>query len=129
MAEDELLVEVRLPAHDHLGTAFLEVARRHGDFALAGVAVALAMYGGRVRSVRMAFTGVGPTPVRIEEAEAAVTGVPLTDAACAEAGRIAAARLQPDSDIHATAEYRKEVAGVLAERALMLAAQRASGRD
>lgn len=128
MAPDELLIEVRLPAHEHLGTAFLEVARRHGDFALAGVAVVLEMNGGRARSVRMAFTGVGPVPVRIEDAEAAVTDTPLTEASFAEVARIVSARLDPDSDIHATAAYRKRVAGVLAERALKLAAHRANGR-
>jgi carbon-monoxide dehydrogenase medium subunit len=125
MAEDELLVEVRLPAHAGWGTAFMEVARRHGDFALAGVAVVLDAADGRARSVRMAFTGVGPVPVRVEEAEAALTDRPLTAATFAEAGRIVAARLEPDSDIHATAEYRKAVAGALTERALHLAAGRA----
>lgn len=127
LAEDELLVEIRLPVHDGRGTAFVEVARRHGDFALAGVAVVLEADAGRARSVRMAFTGVGPVPVRVEEAEAAVADRPLTAAAFAEAGRIAAARLEPDGDIHATAEYRKAVAGALAERALRLAASRSGG--
>ncbi|HET6946581.1 MAG TPA: xanthine dehydrogenase family protein subunit M [bacterium] len=128
IGEDELLVEVRLPAHDDRGTAFLEVARRHGDFALAGVAVVIEMNGGRARRVRMAFTGVGPVPVRVEEAEAAVTDTPLIERSFAEAGRIVAARLEPDSDIHATAAYRKQVAGVLTERALQVAARRAKGR-
>jgi CO/xanthine dehydrogenase FAD-binding subunit len=127
MAADELLVEVRLPAHDDMGTAFLELARRHGDFALAGVAVVIEMNGGRARRVRMAYTGVGPVPVRVEEAEAAVTDTPLTERSFVEAARIVAARLEPDSDIHATAAYRKQVAGVLTERALRLAVQRANG--
>lgn len=127
MAEDELLVEIRMPAHAGRGTAFMEVARRHGDFALAGVAVVMETANERARSVRMAFTGVGPVPLRVEEAEAAVTDRPLTAAVFAEAGRIVAARLEPDSDIHATAEYRKAVAGTLAERALHLAATRAGG--
>ncbi|OFX13401.1 MAG: hypothetical protein A2V59_01800 [Armatimonadetes bacterium RBG_19FT_COMBO_69_19] len=127
IGEDELLVEVRLPAHDDMGTAFLEVARRHGDFALAGVAVVIEMNGGRARRVRMVFTGVGPVPVRVEEAEAAVTDTPLTERSFAEAGRIVAARLEPESDIHATAAYRKQVAGVLTERALQVAVQRAKG--
>lgn len=127
LAEDELLVEVRLPVHADRGTAFAEVARRHGDFALAGVAVVLEADDGRARSVRMAFTGVGPVPVRIEEAEEAVTDRPLGDAVFAEAGRIVAHRLEPDGDIHATAEYRKAVAGTLTERALRLAAVRARG--
>ncbi|MDQ7843698.1 MAG: xanthine dehydrogenase family protein subunit M [Armatimonadota bacterium] len=125
---DELLVEVRLPAHQHLGTAFLEVARRHGDFALAGVAVALERDGDAVRRVRMAFTGVGATPTRVEEAEEAVLKGGLNDRAFAEAARIVTARLTPDNDIHASAEYRRHVAGVLTERALRLAARRVEGQ-
>jgi len=127
MAPDELLVEVRLPAHDHLGTAFLEVARRHGDYALVGVAVVIERDGDRARRVRLAFTGVGATPARVEEAEAAVVEGGISDRSFAEAGRIVAARLTPDSDIHASAEYRRHVAGVLAERALRAAARRAGG--
>lgn len=122
---DELLVEVRLPAHERSGTAFLEIARRHGDYALVGVAVVVDLDGDQTRRVRMAFTGVGPAPVRVEEAEAAVTGVPLTDRRYTEIGRIVSSRLEPESDIHASADYRKEVAGVLAVRALRRAVQRA----
>lgn len=122
---DELLVEVRIPAHDHLGTAFLEVARRHGDYALVGVAAVVDWDGGRARDVRLTFTGVGGVPVRVTEAEAAATGRPLTDAVLAEVSRIVSARLDPEADVHASAEYRKHVAGVLAERALRVAVARA----
>jgi len=125
---DELLVEVRLPAHDHLGTAFLEVARRHGDYALAGVAAVVAWDGGRARDVRLAFTGVGGVPVRVAEAEAAARDTALPDRVLLEISRIVSARLDPETDIHATAEYRKHVAGVLAERALRIAADRARRR-
>jgi CO/xanthine dehydrogenase FAD-binding subunit len=128
---DELLVEVRIPAHDHLGTAFLEVARRHGDYALVGVAAVVTWNGDRARHVRLTFTGVGGVPVRVAEAEAAATGRPLTDTVLAEVSRIVSARLDPEADIHASADYRKHVGGVLAERALRVAATRAqrSERD
>ncbi len=126
---DELLVEVRIPAHDHLGTAFLEVARRHGDYALVGVAAVVDWNGGRARDVRLTFTGVGGVPVRVAEAEAAATGRPLTDAVLAEVSRIVSAGLDPEPDIHASAEYRKHVAGVLAERALRVAVTRAQRRE
>lgn len=126
---DELLVEVRIPAHDHLGTAFLEVARRHGDYALVGVAAVVAWNGDRARDVRLTFTGVGGVPVRVAEAEAAATGRPLTDAVLAEVSRIVSAGLDPEADIHASAEYRKHVAGVLAERALRVAVTRAQRRE
>jgi len=123
---DELLVEVRLPAHDRAGTAFVEVARRQGDFALVGVAAVVELQDGRIARARLAFTGVGATPVRIGELEQSVVGRPPDEATLTEAGAIASARLDPETDIHASAEYRREVAGVLTERALALAVERAA---
>lgn len=121
----ELLVEVRFPAHHKMGTAFLEVARRHGDYALAGVATTLSRNGDSIRDCALAFTGVGPGPVRIAEAEAAVIGNRLTPQVLDEVRKIVTDRLDPDSDVHASVEYRKHVAGVLAVRALRLAYERA----
>jgi len=127
LAPDELLTQVRLLAQPpDAGWAFYEVARRHGDFALVGVAALVRMDGdGRCVAVRLAFTGVGGGPVRVSEAEAAVTGKRVTDMTAAEAARIVEGALDPDSDIHASAAYRRHVAGVLAARALMQAARRA----
>jgi len=122
---DELLVEVRLPAQERMGSAFVEVARRHGDYALVGVAAVVEVNEGRIARARLAFTGVGAAPVRIGELEQALVERTPDDDAVIEAGRIASARLDPESDIHASAEYRREVAGVLTERALRLALQRA----
>jgi carbon-monoxide dehydrogenase medium subunit len=124
---DELLTHVRWPAQPPgAGWAFLEVARRHGDFALVGVAVLVRLDGdGRCAEARLAFTGVGSGPVRVPAAEAAVSGKRITDAAAAEAGRIVQGALDPDSDIHASAAYRRHVAGVLTARALTQAARRA----
>jgi len=122
---DELLVEVRLPAHDRAGSAFVEVARRRGDYALVGVAAVVEVADGRIARARLAFTGVGAGPVRIGELEQAVVGKPADEETLTEAGRIASARLDPETDIHASAEYRREVAGVLTERALRLAVERA----
>lgn len=121
----ELLVEVRFPAHQKMGTAFLEVARRHGDYALAGVATTLSRNGDSIQDCALAFTGVGPGPVRIAEAEAAVIGNRLTPQVLDEVRKIVTDRLDPDSDVHASVEYRKHVAGVLAVRALRLAYERA----
>lgn len=126
---DELLTEIRFPAHEQYGTAFLEVARRHGDYALVGVAAVVSMRGDRCEEARLAFTGVGPAPVRIPEAESAGADTRLTDKVLAEVSRIVVGRLDPEGDIHASAAYRKEVAGVLAERALKLAAGRAFRRE
>lgn len=125
---DELLVEIRFPVVPKAGAAFLEVARRHGDYALAGVAVVVSKNGERVGTCRLAFTGVGPGPVRIPEAEAAVMGNHLTDRVLQDVRKTVEERLDPDSDVHASAEYRKHVAGVLAVRALRFAAERAGAR-
>ncbi|MCL6551656.1 MAG: xanthine dehydrogenase family protein subunit M [Firmicutes bacterium] len=123
---DELLTEVRFPVPPPgTGWAFQEVARRHGDFALVGVAALVRLDGDRrCAEARLAFTGVGPGPVRVAEAEALLLGRALTREAAEEAGRAVTAALEPEGDIHASAEYRKHVAGVLAARALLQAAER-----
>jgi carbon-monoxide dehydrogenase medium subunit len=125
----EVLTEVRFPkmAPDASGV-FVEVARRHGDFALVGAAAVVRPAGaGRLRDVRLVFTGVGPTPIRIAEAEAAIEGGVADEAVLAGIARLVADRLEPESDIQASAAYRKHVAGVLARRALVAAAGRAGG--
>lgn len=129
---DELLTEIRFPIPPPgTGWAFCEVARRHGDFALVGVAVLMLPDGdGGCAEARVALTGVGAGPVRVPDAEAALGGTRLDDqTACAatavKAGRIVCGQIDPPSDIHATSQYRKHVAGVLTERAIAQAAQRA----
>jgi carbon-monoxide dehydrogenase medium subunit len=109
LAPDELLVEVWFPAlPPGSGYAFLEVSRRHGDYALAGVACVV-----RDGETRLGFTGVGPRPMLVEGDD--------PDAAMAA--------VQPSDDVHATAEYRRELVGVLARRAVDLARRRAEERD
>jgi aerobic carbon-monoxide dehydrogenase medium subunit len=120
---DELVTEVRftLPRPD-AGWGFAEVARRHGDFALVGAAALLWRESdGRIAGARLAFFGVGGTPRRGLEAESALVGQEPTPSRLQEAARAAAARLAPDGDLHATAEYRRRVAGVLGERTLTAA--------
>jgi CO/xanthine dehydrogenase FAD-binding subunit len=123
---DELLTEVRLAAQPPgAGWAFTEVARRHGDFALCGVAVLLQCDARRRCSdARLAFFGVSHGPVRIADVEKSLLGKPITQSAADEAGRLASAALDPEGDIHASASYRKHVAGVLASRGIMEAATR-----
>ena len=125
----ELLVEVRLPvAAPRTGTAFMEVSRRHGDFALVGVAASLTLdEAGKCTKSALALTGAGPTPVVAREAARTLIGVKPTAEAFEEVGRQVSALLQPDSDLHASAEYRKHVGGVLARRALARAIARATG--
>ena len=129
-APDELLVEVRLPVTPpRTGSAFLEVSRRHGDFALVGVAVTLTIdEAGVCTAGAIALTGVGPTPVVAREAARALVGARLAPAAFEEAGSRVAAGVEPDGDLHASSEYRKHLASVLTRRALARAAERAGGR-
>jgi carbon-monoxide dehydrogenase medium subunit len=117
---DELVTEVRLALpRPEAGWGFAEVARRHGDFALVGaIAVLWRGPGGEVAGVRLAFFGAGPTPVRSAGGEAALTGQHPTGERLRDAAQTAARALTPDSDLHATAAYRRRVAAVLAERAL-----------
>jgi len=129
IAPGELLVEVRLPAvPPRSGSAFLEVSRRHGDFALVGVAATLVLdAAGVCAASAVALTGVGPTPVVAREAAAVLVGARPGEAAFEEAGRRAAAAVRPESDLHASAEYRQHLAAVLTRRALARAAARAAG--
>jgi carbon-monoxide dehydrogenase medium subunit len=120
LAPDELLVEIRLPAWPAgAGVSYQEVARRHGDFALVGAGAVVGRDGaGRVGDVRLAFTGVAGTPVRSASAEAALRGQEPTAEAIAAAAEAAANDIDPGSDVHATAAYRRHVATVLARRVL-----------
>lgn len=124
---DEILTKVIFPLPPSgAGWCFQEVVRREGDFALAGVACTVSLaVDGTCREARLALTGVADTPLRVYEAEQILMGQSLDDGvadAVAEAVRQAVA---PESDIHASAEYRRHVAGILAQRALRTAWDRA----
>ena len=123
---DELITETRftLPAADD-GWGFHEVARRHGDFALAGAVAVLGVGGGRIERVRLAVFGAGPTPLRLAAAERQLAGQSPTAEIFREIAETACRELPAPSDIHATAEYRRRVAATLLTRALADAARRA----
>ena len=122
----ELLTEVSFPALPAgAGWSWMEIARRHGDFALAGVGVVLAVRGGKITAARIGLTGVGPTPVRPAEAERLLTGQTPSEDLWNGAAEAVRAAVAPDGDIHASAEYRTHVAGVLTQRALREAWERA----
>lgn len=121
----ELITEVRIPAPPRgAGWSWMEIARRHGDFALAGVGVVLTMRGRTIAEARIGLTGVGPTPIRATDAERLLAGHAPSDALWAEAAAAVQAVLSPDGDIHASAEYRRHVSGVLTRRALAQAHSR-----
>jgi carbon-monoxide dehydrogenase medium subunit len=125
---DELLTEIRLPALPAgTGTAFVEVARRHGDFALVGAAAVVTVRGGAVAGLRVALTGVSGGPVRVHAAEETATGQPAGTETFRAVANAVATELEPQSDLHAGAEYRRRVAAVVVERALARAADRAGG--
>lgn len=116
----ELLTEIRLPKWPS-GEAWAvqEIARRKGDFALIGVALRAEL--DAVETVQKAVIvmfGVDSKPLRMERAEAILKGRRISEAFLRELSGVVAEELQPDSDIHASAAYRKEVGGVLVRRAL-----------
>ena len=125
LAPDEILTEVRLPVMPAgAGWAFEEFARRHGDFAIVGVAAALWRDGGRW-SARRATAGTGPVPVRLRGAEEIIARDGIGDAAVAAVAARAAELVQPDGDLHASADYRRNLTRVLTERAVRKAIGRA----
>jgi carbon-monoxide dehydrogenase medium subunit len=126
LAPDELITETRwtLPPA-HAGWGFHEVARRHGDFALVGVAAVVLVARGRIADARLAVFGAAPTPVRAHQAEQALRDQAAGEPAVSEAARLAAAGFEPVADIHAPASYRASVTRTLAARALTDALARA----
>jgi carbon-monoxide dehydrogenase medium subunit len=123
----ELAVSARFPRFPHrTGTTFLEVARRHGDYAVCGVAAAVTLDGdGAVQSARAAYISVAPTPLVLDLSEP-VAGADPQGADWAAAGDLAGQQVEPEADIHATADYRRQLARVLTARALAEAAGRAA---
>jgi aerobic carbon-monoxide dehydrogenase medium subunit len=116
---DELLTEVRfLAARPGTGTSFQEVARRHGDFAMVGLATSVTLNSGTITDARLAFAGVSDVPARATAAEELLEGQRPTAELFDEAARAAAAGIDPPSDLHGSAEYRKKVAAALVRRGL-----------
>ncbi len=119
LAPHELLSHVHFPAANATtGTAVVEVSRRHGDYAMCGLACSIDAGGGTISSAALAFFGVAGTAVRVADAEASLIGKPPTADAFAAAADIVKATLDPSDDIHATAAYRKHIAATLTRRGL-----------
>ena len=117
---DELLCEVRVPVTSPWATSAVhEVARRHGDYAMVGLATVVEQSGaGVVEHAALSFFAVGSTPVRARAAEAALVGQPLRPEAIAAAVSCARHELDPPTDNHASSQYRRHVAGIVLERTL-----------
>lgn len=116
---DEILVEVRFPPWPEGAVGWVvEESRRHGDYAVVGLAAAVAERDGVVADVALSFFSVGLTAQRAKAAEAALVGSPLTTASIEEAAAIVSGELTPPADIHGSANYRRHLASVLTKRAL-----------
>ena len=131
LAPGELLVEIAVPPLPaRSGTAFLEMARRHGDYALVGVAVVVTLDPpGRCKEAKLGLLSVGDGPVLATEAGKVLAGQSPSQELLRAAGDAAATRdIDPPSDIHASAAYRRQLVAVLTRRALGRAFERA-GRN
>jgi aerobic carbon-monoxide dehydrogenase medium subunit len=135
---DEILTAIEVPAQPP-GWGFVEIARRPGDFALAGVAAVVGVgrpltrpspprggegVSGRREVVRLVGFGIGDRPLRLTGAERLLTGAPLDAGSAARAGAAAGPDCDPPSDVHGSAEYRRHLATVLTERTLLQALAR-----
>jgi aerobic carbon-monoxide dehydrogenase medium subunit len=127
---DEILVEARFPAAaPGTGVAFQEVARRHGDFAIVGLAASLTLADGAISDARLAFAGVADVPVRAADAEDLLVGERPSAELFDEAARRATAGIDPPADLNGSSEYRKTVAAALVRRGLRAAADNANERQ
>ncbi len=127
---DELLVEIAIPASPvRTGWAFVEVARRHGDYALVGVAARVELdQAGACRAARCVFLSVGDGPVDATQCAAALVGRVPDRNGIDEAARLAGERdIDPHGDIHASAAFKRHLTRVLCGRALATASERARG--
>lgn len=127
LAEDEILTEIIVPAGPpRLGYAFAEVARRRGDFAMAGVAGVIGLAeDGTVSQARLACLSAGPSALRAPHAEESLLGSRLDETAIKRAAGLVGEDIAPGDDLHASAAFRLHLARVLTARVLRLAAVRA----
>ncbi|MFC4767742.1 FAD binding domain-containing protein [Effusibacillus consociatus] len=126
----ELLTEVRIPVESvPKGYSFQEYSRRHGDFALVAAGCVLDTDSeGRITFARLTLGGVDAIPVLAEDAVDILVGEKLTGSLLEEAGRIAAANVDPEGDLHGSRKYRLHLAQVFAKKAIQTAYQRALGK-
>jgi len=126
LAAGEIVTEIvlsKLPPRT--GWGFAEVARRHGDFALAAVAATLSIAADSITEVRIALTGIGRTALRVAAAEKLIVGQTLRADVSNQVVEAVRAAIEPETDLHASSDYRRHLAGVLTSRALAAAWRRA----
>jgi CO/xanthine dehydrogenase FAD-binding subunit len=124
---DEMLVEIELPRpKPRTGCCFMEIARRRGDFAIVGVAVMMTLgEQDECTHVSMTFCGVGETPIDASPAAEILIGHAPSEQAIRDVAAAVQTMIDPGGSVHATADYQRHIAGVLTERALRTAHQRA----
>ncbi len=127
---DEILTEIRIPVPPpRSGGAYVKLERKVGDFATAAAAAQLTLAaGGTVERAGIALTNVGPTPIRVSAAEAFLRGKRPDGAAIAGAAKLAGEAASPNADRRGSVEYKREMARVMARRALETAVARSGGR-
>jgi CO/xanthine dehydrogenase FAD-binding subunit len=126
LEDDELLTEIRvpIPAKGH-GWSFQEVSQRKGDFALVATAAMLTLENGTCRNVRLGFRNVGERVSRLKAVEAQIEGQTPTERLFSAAANAAMKAVEPPSDLHADADYRRDLVKALTERVLNKAVERA----
>jgi carbon-monoxide dehydrogenase medium subunit len=119
LAPDEVIVACEVPcAQPEQRFAFIELARRHGDYAAVGLAAAATLQEGLVAQARLAWLGVGVTPLRSPDVEQALLGQPLTEKTLARAVQVLRDELEPLADLTHSQAAKRQLAGVLLKRAL-----------
>ncbi|MDN4073107.1 FAD binding domain-containing protein [Fictibacillus terranigra] len=129
MMPNEMLTEIHLPIwKGRVGSSFQEVARRHGDFALVAAACQLELDAhDKISDIRLALGGVEAIPLLIEDAKELLAGEKITDQAVQKIAELVGSSVEPESDLHASATYRTQLAKVLTARVLYQAYERAKG--
>jgi CO/xanthine dehydrogenase FAD-binding subunit len=125
---DQMVIEASVPVLPAgTGWSFVEMSRRSGDFAIVCVATLLFMDNGTCTEARIALSGVASTPVRARDAEAVLSGQKITPELIMQASALVPDATDPESDYHASAEYRRDMSRVLSQRSLTEALARAQG--
>jgi carbon-monoxide dehydrogenase medium subunit len=128
LTANELLIEVRVPSPAKgQGSAYEKLERKVGDYAISAAAVNITMDGDTCRAVRVGLTNVSAVPMRAKQAEAALTGKKVDEAALEAAAKAAAAECDPSADLRGSVEYKRDITRVLLKRAARRAMQRAKG--
>jgi CO/xanthine dehydrogenase FAD-binding subunit len=118
---EDIVVEIEFPILQHDGWAFEEVARRFGDFALASIAVSIRRDRSGIEDARVAVMGVADTPLRLENVENKLREIEVDGRTPDRFSEWVTSSVTPNSDLHASADYRKHLLGELAKRSMRTA--------